>query len=254
MADAPRRPAAASNRGLYGSTQGENMLRAAVAEGLGTFILVLAGTAAATAAALDRPIARETYDSLAVALAFGLVLVSLVAALGHVSGAHVNPAVTLGLAATGKFPWQYVPAYVGAQLLGATFAALAVWACFGDAARETAHLAATYPAPTASAGQALLAEILITFVLVFVICSVATDDRVPAAAAGPAVGFALAAAVLIGGPVSGGAANPARALGPMLVAGKFTAAWVYLIGPVAGGVAAALLYDKFVKKAEKPTE
>ena len=252
MSDDPR--PAPSPAGLYGSSIGENMLRAGVAEGVGTFVLVFAGTAVATAATLRRPIAGAPYDSLAVALAFGLVLVSLVGALGHVSGAHLNPAVTLGLAATGKFPWKYTPAYLGAQFGGAVLAALAVWACFGDAARDVARLAATYPAPAASVWQALLAETLITFVLVFVVCSVATDKRVPAGSAGPAVGFALAAVILAAGPVSGGAANPARALGPMLVAGKMTAAWVYLLGPLAGGSAAALLYDKFIAKAAKPTE
>lgn len=88
----------------------------------------------------------------------------------------------------------------------------------------------------------------------FVVVSVATDERVPAAAAGPAVGFALAAAVLVGGPVSGGAANPARALGPMLVTGRLGGVWIYLLAPVAGGVLAAVLYDRFIKKAAKPTE
>jgi MIP family channel proteins len=237
---------------LYGSALGENVARAAVAEAVGTFLLVLAGTAVATAATLERPIAGVVYDSLAVALAFGLVLASLVSALGHVSGAHLNPAVTIGLSATGKFPWRYVPAYVGAQLVGATLAAAAVWFTFGDQARDVASLAATYPAEGTSAGQAFVTEALITFLLVFVIVSVATDERAEGAAAGPAVGFALAVAVLIGGPVTGGAVNPARALGPMLLVGRFTGAWIYVLAPVAGGVLAALLYDRFVSKARAP--
>ncbi len=100
--------------------------------------------------------------------------------------------------------------------------------------------------------QALLVELLITFILVFVVISVATDDRVPGAVAPVAVGLALAACVFIAGPVTGGAVNPARALGPMLVAGEFTAAWVYVVGPVAGGVLAALLYDRFISAGEEP--
>lgn len=238
--------------GLYGSDIGANMLRAGVAEMIGTFVLVFTGTAVAVSGALSRAIAGQPADSLAVALAFGLVLVALVSALGHVSGAHFNPAVTVALSATGKFPWRYAPAYLLAQLVGALLAALAVWGCFGDAARDKASLGATIPATTAGSGQVLLVEVLITFLLVLVIISVATDERVAAAAVGPAVGFALAAAVLIGGPVSGGAVNPARALGPMIVAGTFTDWWAYVVGPVVGAVLAAVVYDRFLAHAATP--
>ncbi len=238
--------------GLYGSEAGTNMARAAVAEVIGTFMLVYAGTAVAVGALLKNPTAGAPYDSTAIALAFGLILVAIVGALGHVSGAHVNPAVTLSLAATGKFPWGYVPAYVGAQLVGAVLGAIATWVSFGNAARTTANLAATFPAPGVGDFRALIVEALITFILVFVIISVATDDRVPASVAPLAVGVALAACVFIAGPVTGGAVNPARALGPMLVAGKFTAAWVYIVGPIVGGVLAAVLYDRFISEADAP--
>ncbi len=97
---------------------------------------------------------------------------------------------------------------------------------FGHEARDRARLAATAPAVDASVGQVLLVEVLVTFILVFVVVSVATDDRVPASAAGLAVGLALGAGVLIAGPISGGAVNPARALGPMLVAGSFDSWWI----------------------------
>ncbi len=110
--------------GLYGSSTDAPILGSALAELVGTFILVFGGTAVATAAILSRPTAGAAYDSLAVALAFGLALAAVVAAIGHVSGGHVNPAVTLGLAATGKFPWKSVPYYLGAQLLGAILGAL----------------------------------------------------------------------------------------------------------------------------------
>ncbi len=239
-------------RGLYGSDIGANMARAATAEMFGTFLLVFTGTAVAVSGALPRAIAGQPADSLAVGLAFGLVLVALVAALGHVSGAHFNPAVTLALAATGKFPWRYAPAYLVSQLVGAVLASLAVWATYGSPARATAALGATIPATSASTIQVLLIEALITFLLVLVIVSVATDDRVPAAAVGPAVGFALAAAVLIGGPVSGGAVNPARALGPMIVSGTFTDWWAYIVGPVAGAIIAAVVYDRFLAHASTP--
>jgi hypothetical protein len=120
--------------GLYGSQiDASHIVGAAIAELVGTFILVFGGTAVAVGAILARPTAGPAYDSLAVALAFGLALAAVVAAVGHVSGAHVNPAVTLGMASTGKFPWQYTPHYIGAQLVGAVLASLATWVTFGGA-------------------------------------------------------------------------------------------------------------------------
>jgi MIP family channel proteins len=229
--------------GLFGSEIGANMPRAAAAEAVGTFILVFAGTAVAVAAALGRPTAGAPYGSLAVALAFGVTLLVIASALGHISGAHVNPAVTIGLAAGRRFPWRYVPTYVVSQLVGGCLGALATWAVFGDPARSKAHLAATYPAAGIGDGRALLVELLVTFILVLVVVSVATDERVSPATTSIGVGFALAVAVFIAGPLSGGAANPARALGPMIAAGKLTAFWVYIVGPIVGGALAALLYN-----------
>lgn len=243
----------AEAKGLYGSDSAANMVRSATAELVGTAILVFVGTSVAVGAILARPTAGGAYDSLAVALAFGLGLVALVGALGHVSGAHLNPAVTLALAATKKFPWAFVPAYMASQIVGAVVGALATWVAYGGPARSRASLAATFPASGVSDLRALLVEMMITFVLVLVIMAVATDERVPSTStASLAVGFALAVGVLIGGPVSGGAVNPARALGPMIVAGKFTAFWVYIVGPIAGGVLAAMLYDRFLAQAEAP--
>ena len=238
--------------GLYGSNTSDPILGAALAELVGTFILVFGGTAVAVGAILGRPTAGAAYDSLAVALAFGLALAAVVAAVGHVSGAHVNPAVTLGMAATGKFPWKSVPAYLGAQLVGAVLGALGTWLAFGGPGRDEAKLAATYPAGGVGDFQAFLLEVLITFILVFVVVAVATDGRAPTAIAPIAVGFALAVGVFIAGPVTGGAVNPVRALGPMLVAGDLTSVWLYILGPIVGGVLAALLYDRTMAQAEAP--
>jgi MIP family channel proteins len=240
--------------GLYGSQiDASHIVGAAIAELVGTFILVFGGTAVAVGAILALPTAGGAYGSLAIALAFGLALAIVVAAIGHVSGAHVNPAVTLGMAATGRFPWNYAPHYVVAQLVGAVLAALATWLTFGGAgARSEASLAATYPARGVGDLQAFIVEILITFILVFVVMAVATDERAPAAIAPIAVGFALAVGVFIAGPVTGGAVNPARALGPMLVAGDLTSVWLYILGPIIGGVLAALLYDRFLAQTEGP--
>ena len=188
---------------LYSSSTGGAAARPLVAELVGTFILVFVGCSVAVAGALARPIAGPPYDSLAVALAFGIALVAVVAAIGPVSGGHVNPAVTIAQAAIGQFPWRSVPGYVAAQLVGAILAALAVWLCFGDAARENANLGATALADGVGVGQGLLTEALITFILVFVVGLVASDPRVPSAQiASIAVGFALAAGVFVGGPVT----------------------------------------------------
>lgn len=239
--------------GLYGSQiDSSHILGATIAELVGTFILVFGGTAVAVAAILSRPTAGPAYDSLAVALAFGLALAAVVAAVGHVSGAHVNPAVTLGMAAAGKFPWAYTPHYVIAQLVGAVLAALATWLTFGGPARSEAKLAATYPAQGVGDLQAFVVEVLITFILVFVVMAVATDERAPAAIAPIAVGFALAVGIFIAGPVTGGAVNPARALGPMIAAGDLTSAWLYILGPIVGGALAALLYDRTMAQTEAP--
>jgi MIP family channel proteins len=239
--------------GLYGSEiDASHIVGATLAELVGTFILVFGGTAVAVGAILSRPIAGAAYDSLAVALAFGLALAVVVAAVGHVSGAHVNPAVTLGMAAAGKFPWKFAPHYVVAQLAGAVLAALATWLTFGGPGRREALLAAPYPARGVGDLQGFLVEVLVGFILVFVVMAVATDQRAPAAIAPLAVGFALAVGVFIAGPVTGAAVNPARALGPMIVAGDLTSAWLYILGPIVGGVLAALLYDRFMAQTEAP--
>jgi MIP family channel proteins len=229
------------------------MLRAGLAEALGTFFLVYTGTATAVAATLGKPTGGAPPNSLAIALAFGLVLIALVGALGQVCGAHFNGAVTLGLAVTGKFPWRYVPAYLIFQLLGAIAGAGATWASFGNRGREVAKLGATVPADGVGLGQVFVVEALITFLLVFVIIAVATDARVPAAVAAPAIGFALVAAVLIGGGVSGGAVNPDRAVGPAIMSGTVTSLWVYVLATVIGGIAAAVVHTCVMADAVAPT-
>jgi glycerol uptake facilitator-like aquaporin len=144
-----------------------------------------------------------------------------------------------------------VPAYLIAQLVGAILGAMATWATFGDPGRSDAVLAATTPGPGVG-GTAVLVEALVTFVLVFVVVSVATDDRVHPSFAPVAVGAGLAIAVLIAGPITGGAVNPARAIGPALVAGEFSSLWIYIVGPLIGGTAAAALYHRFLANARMP--
>ena len=203
-------------------------------------------------AALATPVAGVPYGSLAVPLAGGIALAIVVASLGHVSGAHLNPAVTVGLAVNRRFPWAYVPVYIVAQFVGAVGAALVAWGIFGGRARTVAHLGATYPATGVGTWSVFLAEGVVTFLLTLVIMSVATDDRVPRGIAAIAIGWALSAAIFISGPVSGAGVNPARAIGPMIVAGKFTDWWIYLIAPVVGAGLATTLYQRFLRRGNAP--
>jgi glycerol uptake facilitator-like aquaporin len=143
--------------------------------------------------------------SLAVGLTFGLALVALIYTFGHISGCHLNPAVTVGLALSGKFPWKYTPYYLISQMLGAITASLAVWGIFGEAARIEAILGAAQPTAHAPGLTVFVIEAVMTFFLVLVICSVATDKRAHPAIAGIAAGFTLAVCVLVAGPVSDGA-------------------------------------------------
>ena len=228
--------------GLHGHNIGEETARAFTAELIGTFVLVFAIISTAIAATLSEPVAGASFDSLAVPIAGGFALVAVVASLGHISGAHVNPAVTIGLALNRRFPGRLVPAYLAAQFVGAILAALAAWLLFGGKARSVAKLGATIPASGVSIGRVFAAEGIVTFVLVLVVLAVATDRRVPQGVAAVAIGFALATAIFISGPITGAGVNPARALGPMIVAGTLTDWWVYLMAPLVGGAIAATVY------------
>jgi aquaporin Z/aquaporin NIP len=223
-----------------------------MAEALGTFGLVFAITATVIGAALARPVVGTPYGSLAVPLAAGMALTCMVAALGHVSGAHFNPAVTLGLAVTGRFRWRHVPLYVVAQLLGGIGAALACWLVYGESARTVAHLGATFPASGVGTGAAFAVEAMVTFLLVLVIMAVATDSRVPTGVAAVAIGSALAMAIFISGPISGASVNPVRSLGPMIVAGKFTDWWIYIVAPALGGILGGVTYNGFLRAGSGP--
>jgi MIP family channel proteins len=240
-------------RRLHNHPLEANMVRAAIAESIGTFALVLTIIATVVAASLAKPVAGAPFGSLAVPVAGGLALAITVASLGHISGAHLNPVVTLGLAVNRRFPWTYVPVYLAAQLIGAVGAALITWALYGNEARDRVYLGATFPAAGVSVWRAFAAEATVTFLLVLVIVSVATDRRVPAGVAAVAIGAALAAGILISGPISGAGINPARSIGPMIVAGKFTDWWVYLVAPLLGGALAATIYERVLRTADTPS-
>lgn len=206
--------------------------RAVAAEALGTFALVFFGCGAIV---VDSE--QGGLGHLGISLAFGLVVMAMVYALGHVSGAHINPAVTLALAARKRFAWSLVPEYVSAQVAGAFLAAIVLRASLGD----VANLGATQP--SGSDGQSFVWEIVLTATLLVVIVSVATDTRAVAAAAAIAIGGTIGLASLVGGPISGASLNPARSLAPAVVAGDLASLWIYLTAPVLGALVGAFAYD-----------
>jgi MIP family channel proteins len=208
--------------------------RRTAAEGLAAFALVFAGCGAI--------VADARYDgalgAVGVALVFGLVIMGMVYATGHLSGAHINPAVTLAFTLTRHFPPREAGAYIGAQLAGAVAAALLLLAVWPD---QPAALGATVP--SVGAGSALVYEVVLTAILMFVITAVATDTRAVGSGAAIAIGGAVGLDALFGGPVTGASMNPARSFGPALAAGEWQDFWVYVAGPLIGAGVGAFTYQ-----------
>ena len=210
----------------------ESLSRAVVAEAIGTFALVFAGAGAVMVDAKTGALGQ-----VGIALTFGLVIMAMIYAVGHISGAHFNPAVTVAFALTRHFPWPRVVVYWAAQATGAVAAALLLRASLGD----IADVGATHP--SGSDGQSFLWEVVLTSFLVFVVMAVATDTRAVGEAAAIAIGGTVGLDALFGGPVSGASMNPARSLGPALVAARFDALWIYLLAPFVGAAIAGLAYQ-----------
>jgi MIP family channel proteins len=212
-----------------------------IAEFIGTFGIVFAPVA------LSATVTLPSSDSglMASAWVSGLSVLAMIYALGHISAAHFNPAVTLGFAIARRFPWRYVLPYLAAEFLGGITAAAVVALLFGGG--YGAHIPALGLVPAAVGTEAVL-----TFFLMLVIISVATDKRVAGAVPGLAIGLTVVFDVLIGGPVSGGSMNPARSLGPALFAGGAALAnyWIYVVGPILGAAIAARLYEA-IRGSEK---
>lgn len=204
-----------------------------LAEGLAAFALVFAGCGAIISDA-----SFGNLGSAGVAFAFGLVIMAMVYATGHLSGAHINPAVTLAFTLTRHFPAREAIAYVAAQCAGAIAAGLALLAIWPS---QPAQLGATVP--NVGTGSALVYEALLSAILMFVIVAVATDTRAVGAAAAIAIGGTVGLDALVGGAVTGASMNPARSLGPALAAGEWKEFWVYLAGPLLGASVGALAYQ-----------
>lgn len=211
-----------------------SLWRRSAAEGFAAFSLVFAGCGAIiTAAEYDGSLGTAS-----IAAVFGLVVMAMIYATGHLSGAHINPAVTLAFTFTRHFPTRDALAYIGAQFAGALAGALALLAVWPT---KPAALGATIP--SIDVGGALVYETVMTAFLMFVIMAVATDTRAVGAAAAIAIGGTVAFDAMFGGPVTGASMNPARSFGPALAAGEWTDFWIYIIGPVLGAALGAFAYQ-----------
>jgi len=202
-----------------------------LAEAVGTFILVFVGTGAV----IVDGVSGGALTLVGIALAFGLVVLAMVNALGDVSGAHINPAVTVGFWVAGRFPRDQVLPYVASQCAGAVLASLLLRMTFG----ASHGLGATLP--SGSVLQSLVMEIVATCILVLVILCVTTGAKEKGITAAITIGSVVTFVVLLAGPVSGGSVNPARSLGPAVAGLQFDSFWVYIVGPCAGAWLAALL-------------
>jgi aquaporin NIP len=211
-----------------------DLARRALAEGLAAFALVFAGCGAIIA----NTVHAGALGGIGVSATFGLVIMAMIYATGHLSGAHINPAVTVAFTLTRHFPLRDAVAYIAAQLVGATVAAFVLLAAWSD---KPAHLGATLP--SVPAGTALLYEIVLSAFLMFVIVAVATDTRAVGAAAALAIGGTVGLDALFGGPITGASMNPARSFGPALASGTWHDFWIYVVGPVVGAALGALAYQ-----------
>ena len=216
------------------------LARQALAELIGTFALVFAGCGAIMVDATTHALGH-----VGVAISFGLVIMVMIYAVGHISGAHFNPAVTFAFALTRHFPWRRAAVYWPAQLAGALAAALVLRGSLGN----VAHVGATLP--SGSDGQAFLWESVLTFFLMFVIMAVATDTRAVGEAAAIAIGGTVGLDAMFGGPITGASMNPARSLGPAIAGGDYTAIWVYIAAPLLGAAVAAAVYQ-FLRAEARP--
>jgi aquaporin NIP len=208
------------------------LARLLAAEFVGTFALVFAGCGAIMVDAKTNALGH-----VGVAISFGLVIMVMIYAVGHISGAHFNPAVTFAFALSRHFPWPRLVGYWTAQLLGALTAAAILRGSLGN----IAHVGATLP--SGSQGQSFLWELVMTFFLMFVIIAVATDTRAVGEAAAIAIGATVGLDAMFGGPISGASMNPARSAGPALVSGDLHALWLYIVAPLVGAAIGALTYQ-----------
>jgi aquaporin NIP len=219
------------------------LLRTLTAEAIGVFALVFAGAGAVMVDAKTQALGH-----IGVAISFGLVIMVMIYAIGHISGAHFNPAVSLAFALSRHFHWSRLVGYWLAQVVGALLAAVILRGSLGN----VAHVGATLP--SGSQGQSFLWEVVLSFFLMFVVMAVATDTRAVGEAAAIAIGGTVGLDAMFGGPISGASMNPARSLGPAVVSGDLHALWSYLTAPLLGAALGALAYQVVRGEETRPAE
>jgi glycerol uptake facilitator protein len=237
----------------------------ALSEVVGTALLVLVGPGSVVATLVlagDSKPAITGADLLGISFAFGLIIAALVYALGKVSGCHINPAVTFSLAVTKRFPWREVPVYWISQFVGAVIGALAIWAVFAHSAIDLGMGQTSFNQASTNWGQAIFAEGIGTFMLMFAILGI-VDSRGPTEFAGLVIGGVVIAIIMIVGPITGASLNPARAFGPELVSAIKSGPthWnqyipVYVVPGLVGAALAAFIYDFLAEPriVEQPIE
>jgi MIP family channel proteins len=209
-------------------------LAPSLAEALGTFALVFAGPGAAAVNVAS----GGGVSGVGVGMSFGLIVMAMIYAIGHISGCHINPAISIAMAAVRRISAAKAAGYIACQLAGAVLAGLAIVAIVGregDAGASTPHLGGT--------DAALWSELILTFFLAFVVFAVATDERAQGTMAAIAIGGYVGFAATGWGPVANASMNPARSFGPAVAANVWDAHWVYWVGPIAGALLAAFVYE-----------
>ncbi|GJN29222.1 hypothetical protein PR202_gb17422 [Eleusine coracana subsp. coracana] len=220
-----------------------HLLKKVISEVVATFLLVFVTCGAASIYGED----NKRISQLGQSVAGGLIVTVMIYATGHISGAHMNPAVTLSFACFRHFPWIQVPFYWAAQFTGAMCAAFVL-----KAVLHPVQVIGT-TTPSGPHWQALVVEIVVTFNMMFVTCAVATDSRAVGELAGLAVGSAVCITSIFAGPVSGGSMNPARTLAPAVASNVYSGLWIYFLGPVIGTLSGAWVYT-YIRFEEAPAD
>jgi len=208
-------------------------MRKYLAELIGTYALVFCGTGAI----IINEQAAGVITHLGISITFGLIVMSMIYTLGDVSGAHINPAVSIAFTIAGRFPVKFLPFYLLSQISGAILASLTLKGLFPD------NLLLGTTLPAGSQWQSLTMEFILTFFLMLVIFRVSTGSKELGMVAGLAIGSVVGLEAMFAGPISGASMNPARSLGPAIVSGQFSSLWVYLLSPVAGAMAAVPVFN-----------